>query len=92
MYCARQSNGGGDSYLRLMYFEKTGNTIPARASEWWKALTKNGTPQTHTNHNDKTSQVHKHRTLRRILHSVLFRFLPVAKKSLEVLILQSQRI
>lgn len=29
MYWALQFNGGGDSYLRLMYFEKTGNTIKA---------------------------------------------------------------
>jgi len=29
MYWALQFNGVGDSYLRLMYFEKTGNTIKA---------------------------------------------------------------
>ncbi len=29
MYWALQFDGGGDSYLRLMYFEKTGNTIKA---------------------------------------------------------------
>ncbi|WP_034967579.1 hypothetical protein [Chryseobacterium sp. FH1] len=29
MYWALQFNGGGDSYIRFMYFDKTGNTIKA---------------------------------------------------------------